>query len=176
MQRSRLGITSNMKKRAMVLFGIVALGISASAAYLLLSYSTSVDRQEMIHMNGMSVMPFDLDKTQHVFKKTDTGGTQDVVVKSLSDTANLAMIRMHLKMEAENFAKGDYSDPAGLHGEDMPGIKVLERSYSKMNVKYSEIENGARVDFSSTDSEAVAGLHMWFDAQMSDHGKDASVQ
>ena len=130
----------------------------------------------MIHTQGMNVMPFSLDKTEHIFKKTETGGTQSVVVRDASDRQDLALIRMHIKMEVSNFSQGNFSDPAGLHGETMASLSVLKTNFSKMKVTYSEIENGAKIDFETTDTETINAIHDWFDAQVSDHGKDASVQ
>jgi len=134
------------------------------------------ERQQMIHEQGMNVMPFDLDKTEHIFKKTETGGTQSVIVRNASDIEDLSLVRMHIQMEAQKFSQGNFSDPVGLHGESMPGLAVLDLNFSKMKVTYSEIENGAKIDFETTDSETINAIHSWFDAQVSDHGKDASAE
>lgn len=134
------------------------------------------ERQQMIHEQGMNVMPFSLDKTEHIFKKTETGGTQRVVVRDANYTDDLQLIRMHLQMEARNFSQGNFSDPTSLHGESMAGLSVLRVNFSKMKVIYSEIENGAKIDFETTDSETISAIHNWFDAQVSDHGKDASME
>lgn len=132
-------------------------------------------RQEMIHEQGMQVMPFNLDDTEHIFKKNETGGTQSVVVRDTNDTEDLALIRMHIQMEVQNFSQGNFSDPTGLHGESMAGLSVLKANSSKMKVTYSEIESGAKIDFETTDTETINAIHDWFDAQVSDHGKDASI-
>src|SRR5579864_6492671 len=42
-------------------------------------------RQEHIHEMGQTVMPFDLNKTTHIFRMTDSGGVQSVVVKDSQD-------------------------------------------------------------------------------------------
>ena len=133
-------------------------------------------RQEMIHEKGMNVMPFNLDETEHIFKKTETGGTQTIVVRDINDIDNLVLIRLHLKMEAKNFSKGNFRDPVGLHGETMPGISVLMINFPKMEVSYTEIEAGAKIDFKTTDTKTITAIHEWFDAQVSDHGKDASME
>ena len=168
MYMSRVG-----KKREKVIVGV---GLAVVVFLFFFEYTHLVSRQEMIHTNGMNVMPFSLDKTQHIFKKSEIGGTQRVVVRDTLDIQDTALIRMHLQMEAENFSVGDFSDPIGLHGEEMPGLSVLKRNYTKMKVTYSEIENGAQIDFETTDSETQKALHAWFDAQVSDHGNDAVTQ
>ncbi|HEY4476583.1 MAG TPA: hypothetical protein VJB69_01165 [Candidatus Paceibacterota bacterium] len=132
-------------------------------------------RQEMIHEKGSFVMPFDLNKTLHAFTKSESGGTQSVVVRDASD-ADLSLIRMHLQMEVQNFSAGNFSDPTQLHGEDMPGVSTLTQNFKKMTVTYRELSNGAAIDFQSTDAETIAAIHAWFDAQLSDHGSDAASQ
>ena len=72
-------------------FGL-ALGCSAALAQT---------TQEHVHHMGASVMPFDLAKTTHIFRMTDTGGVQRVIVKTASETDQIAMIQQHLKHEAE---------------------------------------------------------------------------
>jgi hypothetical protein len=41
----------------------------------------SQTKQEHVHQLGQTVMLFDLNKTVHIFKLTDSGGVQSVVVK-----------------------------------------------------------------------------------------------
>jgi len=151
-----------------------ALGLALlTAAVVVWGGQHPSSRHAVIHERGADIMPFDLDKTLHVFKKTESGGIQAVTVRDATDAANLAFIRMHLKMEAGNFASGDFSDPAQLHGADMPGIAVLQRNYEKMKVTYRELSNGAEIAYESSDPETISAIHHWFDAQVTDHGQDA---
>ena len=133
-------------------------------------------RQRMIHKKGSSVMPFDLDKTLHTFTKNDSGGVQTVVVRDPSDTSNPSLVRMHLQMEAQNFSSGNFTDPTQLHGENMPGVSTLTQNFTKTTVTYRELPNGGAIDYQSTDTETIAAIHEWFDAQLSDHGSDAASQ
>ena len=57
---------------------------------------------------------------------TESGGVQRVIAKKASDTDQITLIQQHLKHEAERFQRGDYSDPAALHGANMPGLKDLQ--------------------------------------------------
>ncbi len=83
-------------------------------------------KQEHVHHMGQSVMPFDLAKTTHIFRMTDSGGVERVIVKDATAKDQVALIQQHLRHEAEAFQRGDYSDPASLHGADMPGLKDLQ--------------------------------------------------
>jgi imidazoleglycerol phosphate dehydratase HisB len=81
--------------------------------------------QQHIHEMGHTVMPFDLNKTTHIFRMTDFGGVQSVVVKDAQDRGQIGPIRQHLQHEAEAFQRGDYADPMSLHGTAMPIFKTL---------------------------------------------------
>lgn len=43
---------------------------------------------------GAEVMPFDLERTTHIFKKLDNGGLQQVISDD-GDTAQIELIRAH---------------------------------------------------------------------------------
>jgi hypothetical protein len=125
---------------------------------------------------GAQVMPFDLGKTQHVFEMTQTGGIQDVIVRDPKDADQVAHIQQHLRYEAARFGAGDFSDPASLHGADMPGIKELTKGVGRIEIAYSPLPNGARIMFETSDAALVTAIHRWFGAQLSDHGQDATYR
>lgn len=130
-------------------------------------------RQHMIHKRSSLVMPFNMDKVAHSFEKTNYGGIIKIKAKDLTDTAQIAMIRSHLKKEYELFSNADFRDPKILHGMNMPGIDVLEKSNGKFKVEYEDLIPGARITFTSSDSSVIDAIHKWFDAQLRDHGSDA---
>lgn len=131
-------------------------------------------RQEEVARRGAKVMPFDLEQTTHVFQKLDDGGLQKVVVKDPSNKKQIALIQSHLKKESENFRRGDFSDPAKIHGEDMPGLAQLKAGAAKIDIRYTALLDGAQIRYTTKDSTLVAALHQWFDAQLSDHGRHAT--
>jgi hypothetical protein len=69
--------------------------------------SQEMTRQEEVAERGAEVMPFDLEKTTHVFEPTQTGGVQKVVADDPSDGEQIALIRAHLREEAGAFRRGD---------------------------------------------------------------------
>jgi len=131
-------------------------------------------RQEQVAERGAQVMPFDLEATTHVFEKTANGGVQKVVADSADDAENIAAIREHLREEADAFSRGEFSDPASIHGEDMPGLAELAAGAERVEVSYEELPDGAQVVLRSDDPEMVGAVHQWFDAQLSDHGDHAA--
>jgi hypothetical protein len=151
--------------------------IVASAAALVL-FATAIlpaqTRQKEVAVKGAKVMPFDLEQTTHVFQKLDDGGLQKVVVKDPSNKKQIALIQSHLKEESEKFRKGDFSDPAKIHGEDMPGLAQLKAGAAKIDVRYSALPDGAQIRYQAKDPKLVTALHQWFSAQLSDHGAHAT--
>jgi hypothetical protein len=133
-------------------------------------------RQAHIHQMGHNVMPFDLNMTTHIFKMTETGGIQRVIAKDRSDANQIMLIQQHLHHEAELFQKGDYSDPATLHGEDMPGLKELHEGAARVTVTYAPLPAGAEITFSTNDPLLLTAIHQWFGAQLSEHGADATYK
>jgi hypothetical protein len=71
------------------------------------------------------------------------------------------------------FQHGNYSDPASLHGSDMPGLKDLKAGASLVKVSYATLPSGAEITFETTDLHMLTALHRWFGAQLSEHGADA---
>ncbi|MDP8932091.1 MAG: hypothetical protein M3O70_26860 [Actinomycetota bacterium] len=78
-------------------------------------------------------------------------------------------IRGHLGEEASLFRNGDYSDPARIHGTEMPGLDQLAAGAARMTVRYEPLPAGAKITYSSVDPSLVTALHAWFDGQSSDH-------
>ncbi len=138
--------------------------------------SNDEPRQAMVHETGSHVMPFDLGATQHIFQMTEFGGIQLVVAKKNNDTDQIKLIRQHLLFEAEQFKNGDFSDPATLHGAEMPGIDELSKNIAEIDIEYSEVTGGAQISFVANDIHLITEIHRWFGAQLSDHGSDATYQ
>lgn len=145
---------------------------------LLINGSTALAQppQEHVHQMAHKVMPFDISKTVHIFKMTESGGVQRVIAKDADDTDQIALIQQHLKHEAEKFQHGDYSDPAMLHGADMPGLKELQAGASGIKVSYTALSTGAEITFETTDLHMLTAIHRWFGAQLSEHGADAKAE
>lgn len=144
----------------------LALGVGACGG------SDIEQRQADVAEAGSSVMPFDLDATTHVFEPLEDGGLQTVVADT-DDPEQVALIRAHLAEEAERFARGDFHDPAMIHGDDMPGLHALVMGHERLNITYREVERGAEIRYASDDESLVAAIHEWFDAQLRDHGEHA---
>lgn len=132
------------------------------------------ERLDLIERRGAQVMPFSLEQTTHVFTKTENGGIQKVIVKDGKNIEQIRLIRGHLSKIANEFSQQDFSSPQKIHGEDMPGLDELRSARTgELSVSYSELPNGARIDYRSDKPEVIEAVHQWFYAQLSDHARHA---
>ena len=129
----------------------------------------SQTRQAEVARKGATVMPFDLTRTTHFFDDLKTGGVETVSANDKTDSGQIRLVRAHLSAEAKRFSHGDFSDPAKIHGENMPGLAELSHAGAKLRVKYKSLPAGASLTYSSRDEVVVAAIHEWFAAQRSDH-------
>jgi hypothetical protein len=94
---------------------------------------------------GAEVMPFDLKATTHIFTKSAQGGVQSVVAKDVSNSAQVGLVRKHLKDIQSAFLKGDFSGPSQIHGKDMPGLAQLQAARpGQIQIEYADVLGGAR--------------------------------
>jgi hypothetical protein len=160
-------------------------------ASLLLAFTGAVRAQGMDHAahmaemareqqqagvagRGQDVMPFSLPATTHIFTKSAAGGVQQVVARKATDVAQVKLVRQHLRQIRQQFLQGDFSGPAHIHGHDMPGLAELKAARpGEIAIAYGDVEGGGQLAYSTSQPALVAALHRWFDAQLSDHGKDA---
>ncbi len=135
----------------------------------------AAQRQDEVREKGAEVMPFSLDQTLHTFDKTIDGGVQRVRVRNAAPD-QVAMIRSHLRSIAQSFAQRDFSAPAHIHGADMPGMAQMQGAKpDELAVTYRELDDGAELDYVSRSPAIIAAIHRWFDAQLADHGRDATT-
>lgn len=131
-------------------------------------------QQDEVVQRGKEVMPFDLSTSLHVFTKTPDGGIQRVVARRAEDAGQVQQIRLHLEDIRKQFSQGDFSGPRQIHGEQMPGLVALQSAKpGQIAITYHALPEGAELSYVTADPRLVSALHDWFDAQVSDHGKDA---
>jgi hypothetical protein len=152
------------------------LVIAVTASMPFVAHSADTQRQAEVAKRGADVMPFNLKATTHIFSKSADGGTQRVVAKDKSDAAQVSLVRTHLRKIQAQFQSGDFSGPSHIHGNDMPGLEQLKAARpGEISIVYQDVEGGAELRYRSAHPELVSALHAWFDAQLSDHGTDATA-
>jgi hypothetical protein len=148
---------------------VVIVGLATALAFSMRGHHPDDNAHSGMNDRAQDVMPFDLSKTTHRFIKDTSGGDETVTANDAADTHQIDLIRSHLRYEAAEFSKGNYSDPAKIHGMDMPGLKELEAGAARVKVQYADLPTGAHIAYSSTDPTLVTALHDWFDRQTTDH-------
>ncbi len=137
----------------------------------------SEQRLDEIAQRGSHVMPFNLEKTTHVFYKTDKGGVQQVIVKDPSNAKQINLIRQHLTKISHEFQQGDFSDPAKIHGESMAGLEELRNAkQGEISIVYKELSDGAEIDYTTESPVLINAIHQWFGAQLKEHARHATHQ
>lgn len=160
-----------MKKQ--ILHGALALAFLCTIAP---AGAADATRQADVARRGPDVMPFSLAATKHVFTKTVDGGRQRVVARKAGDAAQVRLVRQHLREIESQFREGDFSGPAHIHGTDMPGLAQLQAApRGAIAISYRDVPGGAELAYRTADPALVAAVHDWFDAQVSDHGRDAQA-
>jgi hypothetical protein len=167
--------SKTLPKITLLIALLVVLTVGVTIGIL---YSTGMlaarSRQAEVAARGAQVMPFDLEQTTHVFQQLPDGGLQTVTAKDVANTQQIALIQAHLQEEAVKFRRGDFGDPATIHGQDMPGLTDLKAGVAKIDVAYTALANGGQIRYATTDPTLIMALHHWFAAQVSDHGAHAA--
>ncbi len=136
-------------------------------------HTPAMPGQAQIDQRSKTIMPFDLTKTMHGFQNLPTGGLEVVMATDATDATQIALVRGHLRKEATLFSEGDFSGPAYIHGDDMPGLPELRAGWTRLAVRYAALSNGASIRYTTTDPVMVAAIHQWFAAQTMEHGTHA---
>jgi hypothetical protein len=149
---------------------LVAAGIAVAGVAVGVGTATSgPSREQLIAERSADVMPFDLAATTHHFEPTAEGGLQTVVADDPADRRQVELIQQHLRDEAAAFARGEFTDPARIHGAEMPGLATLQANSERLDIAFSPRADGAELRYTTDDPVVLAALHDWFAAQTSDH-------
>jgi hypothetical protein len=165
---------SRIEQGRLAAVGAVVLGAALAAGGMAESGSEAPDRHQAVAAKGAKGMAFGLDTTVHRFAPTDTGGVQELVARDPRDDSQAGDVGAHLRQEADRWKQGDFSAPAAIHGDDMPGLAQLEVAREDLDVVYTELADGGRVTSASDQEPTGDALHAWFDPQVGDHGDHAT--
>ncbi|ATG90131.1 aspartate carbamoyltransferase [Methylomonas koyamae] len=153
-------------KNCFLLIGLLLVNVTAQAGD-----EQSAIKLDELKQNMQKVVPYSVELTLQGFSKTVHGGVQHVVVKSVDDASQIALIQGYLLKLAGRLRKGDFSDAERLHGKNMAGLAQLKMAKTDdIRFVYKALENGGQIHYSTEYPQFVAALHGWFDAQNSEHG------
>lgn len=157
----------------MKLINKLMLPLALLASVSVQAAPASQERLDAVAERGRHVMPFHLEKTRHVFDKTNYGGIQQVVAKDAADAEQIGLIRRHLAELVQRFRQGDFSRQRRIHGDDMPGVAEMAADYKRIGFAYRELADGAEIEYSAEDPGLIDAIHRYFNAQLRDHARHA---
>jgi hypothetical protein len=121
-----------------------------------------------MQQRGQRAMGVDQYTSTHHFEALPDGGRIELQ-RDVDDSAGVLQIRTHLQEIAKAFAAGDFSTPAFVHMQDVPGTKVMAAKRAAITYSYHELPRGGEVRIQTTDAVALAAIHEFLAFQRKDH-------
>jgi hypothetical protein len=115
-----------------------------------------------------AAMGVDQYASTHRFDVLPDGGRIELQYDSDAPT-EIARIREHLREIATAFAAGDFTTPAFVHMQEVPGTDVLAAKRGVITWEYRELPRGGEVRVTTADAEALAALRRFMEFQRADH-------
>jgi hypothetical protein len=85
------------------------------------------------------------------------------------DPAAIAHIREHLEAITRAFQTGDFSTPAFVHSQTVPGTTVMAGRSHAITYGYRDLPRGGEVRITTRDPEALQAVHEFMAFQRADH-------
>jgi hypothetical protein len=117
---------------------------------------------------GHTTMGVDQYTSTHRFDDLPDGGRIELQ-RDQDDPEGVAQIRAHLQHIAAAFKTGDFSDPAVVHGHEMPGTDVMAQKKDGITYTYAPLPRGGEVRIRTQDPEALRAIHAFLAAQRGEH-------
>ena len=117
---------------------------------------------------GRMVMGVAQYTSSHRFDSLEDGGRIELV-RNTDDSAGVAMIRAHLQEIISGFASGDFSAPAAVHLQRVPGSDVMAARREAIRYSYRELPRGGEVRMVTKDPAALRAIHEFLEFQRREH-------
>lgn len=117
---------------------------------------------------GKRAMGVDQYTSRHQFDALPDGGRIELQ-RAVDDSAGVAQIRRHLQEIAQAFQAGDFSTPAFVHMQSVPGTAVMAAKRAAITYTYRPLPRGGEVRIVSRDAEALRAIHEFLAFQRHDH-------
>jgi len=117
---------------------------------------------------GHTAMGVDQYTSTHTFDALPDGG-RIALVRDVDDTLGVQQIRAHLRLIQHAFESGDFSTPEFVHMKQMPGTAVMTQKRAAISYTYTDLARGGELRIATRDSDALAAIHEFMDAQRRDH-------
>ncbi len=121
-----------------------------------------------VQRRGKQAMGVDQYTSTHKFDSFPDGGRIELQ-RDVADSAGVAAIRAHIREIAKSFKSGDFSAPAFVHMQQVPGTKVMAGKRAVIAYEVHDLPRGAELHIRTTDSAALKAIHEFMAFQRSDH-------
>jgi hypothetical protein len=123
---------------------------------------------QALQQRGGVYMGVDQTRSAHRFDSLEDGGRIELVSTG-GDSADVAAIRQHFRMIAEQFRQGDFATPLAVHAEAVPGTEVMRERRAAISYEMSELPRGAALRLTTKDSAALQAIHEFLAYQRQEH-------
>jgi hypothetical protein len=161
------GLQSSGKYRALLVVSIAVISFIVALGILYMVGSRPPKgRQAEFTTRGGTAAPFDRTKTKQMFQLLLNGGLQTVTVLDVGDAGQIGLVQGQLQDDAERFQRGDFSDPLGVRGADLPGAAELKVNAKQITIRYYALADGGQIEYVTANPELVHAIHSWLMAQL----------
>lgn len=117
---------------------------------------------------GKKAMGVDQYTSTHRFDALEDGGRIELQ-RDGDDAEGVKTIREHLQAIAKAFRSGDFSTPAFVHMQQVPGTAVMAARKDRITYTFRELPRGGELRIQTKDREALHAIHEFMMFQRSDH-------
>lgn len=121
-----------------------------------------------MQMRGEKAMGVDQYTSTHKFDALPDGGRIELQ-RDVDDTAGVSQIRAHLNEIATAFKSGDFSTPAFVHMQQVPGTRVMAAKRGVISYTYRDLPRGGELRIVTKDPEALEAIREFMAFQRQDH-------
>ncbi len=123
---------------------------------------------EALQERGAIGMGVDQYASTHVFDALPDGGRIEYQ-HDRDDSAGIEQIRRHLREIQAAFEAGDFSTPAFVHAQQVPGTDVMAARREHIEYVYRDLPRGGELRLITEDAQALEAIREFMAFQRSDH-------
>ena len=117
---------------------------------------------------GRMAMGVDQYTSTHHFDARPDGGRIELQ-RDVDDSVGVARIRSHLREIAIAFKSGNFSTPAMVHLQEVPGARVMAERRALITYEARDLPRGAELYIRTSDKAARRAIHDFMAFQRGEH-------
>ena len=156
--------------RVLLLLVALALGMGILPAGALAQSSPPGEDPDFASLQERGAIGMGVDQyaSTHLFDALSDGGRIEYQYDR-DDPDGIARIRRHLKEIQEAFQAGDFSAPAFVHGQEVPGTDVMADRRAHIQYRYRDLPRGGELRLVTEDPDALQAIREFMAFQRDDH-------